>query len=91
MTENKETVQEVEGQFTCKVCGGKSYKTEKTEQERLDKQMCSSCYGDLTYQRDRVNSAVKRVEDVFEKITFPEVKVSLIEQVAKVLKSQQKK
>ncbi len=90
MTEKIETEVQ-EGLFICSVCGGKSYKTEKTEQERLDKQMCSSCYGKMTYQQDRVDSVVRRLEDVFTKITSSDVKVSLIEQVAKILKSHQKK
>ena len=88
MTETE--TQETGGFFICKKCKGKSYKTEKSDQARLDLQMCSSCYGDMTYQQDRADSATKRLSDVFEKITYTEVKVSLIKQLAKILKSQQK-
>ncbi len=90
MSENKEPepVQE-STTFVCKVCGKENCRiTEKSKDSvRVKKQMCSDCWYDLEYQQDRVASVVKRLEDVLSKITFPDVKAILVEEVAKVLKS----
>jgi len=92
LAEQKNTqTQETGGYLTCKVCGKRTYKTAKTEQGRLDKVMCSSCFGELQYQQERVTAVVARLQDVFVKITFDEVRLSLVEQVATILKSNRKK